>query len=348
MNVNRKELVNILSALRPGLNKKELIQQSSHFIFFKDKIAVYNDKICITHPYKSELEFSVKGEEFYQLLNGISDDELEFSIKEQKIKIKSESTKSTMALLAEDQKTVSSKIKLLEENMGKWHPLPNNFTEALALCYFSASPDLTMGVKACICIIKDMCYATDGYRACSYKMDIPIKYNFNIPAKSALELTKFPVTEYCFSGDKWLCFKTEEGVIFSCSIIEGEFPVDKCENIFSEVKNLFVVELPPEVKQLINEVLILASDDSHTGKSISITLEENMLYVKAENELGFVEKNTEIDYEEESISIFTNSNFFLQILERSCEMYIGKNTLFFAIPNFLHVMMKSNVPKKED
>ena len=34
-----------------------------------DKIAVYNDKISITHPYESEEKFSVKGEEFFKLIS---------------------------------------------------------------------------------------------------------------------------------------------------------------------------------------------------------------------------------------------------------------------------------------
>lgn len=347
MIVNRNELVPILSALRPGLNKKEFVQQSCHFLFFEDKIAVYNDKISITHPYQSESTFSVKGEEFYKILEGINDDDVDISIKNQKLKIKAKTTSSEMTLLTDDQNTIAKKINALEENMGGWKKLPDNFIEALTLCSFSASPDLTTGIKSCVCFVGDVAHASDGYRASRFFLNKKMPFDFNIPAKTAFELIKFPITECCISN-KWLCFKTEEGVIFSCSSIEGEFPIEKANTLFSEMEKLEVIELPSELEKTIKEVLILASDDSSAGKKIDITLDENMLYVKAENELGYVKKTIEIDYEYEPVRIIVNSNFFIQILDKALEMYIGKQALFFATPNFNHVMTKTQVSKEED
>lgn len=349
MQVDRKELRDILAALRPGLNRKEFVQQTCHFMFFKDKIAVYNDKICITHPFESEEEFSVKGEEFFRLIDGITDDELELTIKNSKLKINSDSTSSSIILLAEDQNTVSSKIKELEENMSKWKPLPSNFTEALSLCSFAASPDLSRGVKACVCFVGDTCYASDGQRGSIYQMDAELKDIFNIPAKSAMELSKFPVTEYCLSN-KWLCFKTEDDVLFSCSPIEGSFPYVQLAKFFNDLENLPVIELPQELKSIINEVLILASTDDNvsSGKVISILLEEGKLYVKAENSLGFVKKTIAVDFEEDDpVHLLINSNFLSQILDISVEMYVAEKYIFFANKNFRHLMIKMNSEKEE-
>lgn len=340
MKVNRKELVDILSALRPGLEKKEIVQQTCHFIFFKDEIAVYNGSVCISFPFESETEFSVKGEEFFRLINGIPDEEIDLIIKNKTIQVLSENTSSKMALLSEELNILPEKIKLLEEKMSKWKVLPTNFLEALSLCYFSASPDLTKGVKACVCLLGDKCYATDTYRASLYEMNSVVEDDFNIPARTVMELIKFPVIEYCLSNN-WLCFRTEEGLIFSCSHIEGQLPIDKIDKLLEELETLSVTEIPQELKQTITEVMMLASDDSHIGKNILISLGENKLLVKAQNELGYVEKNIEVDYENDPLAFATNSNFILQILEKSNEMYVGEKSLFFAIPNFKHVMMKS-------
>ena len=339
MKVNRKELVNILSLLRPGLNKDEKGKETCHFIFFTDQITVYNDKMCIIHPFESEDEFSVKGEEFYRLINGITDEEIDLIVKNNKIKIKSKTTSSQLALLEEDQKNVSEKIISLEENYSKWIKLPSNFIEALSLCHFSASSDLTMGANSCVQIVGDKCYATDNVRASYYTMDETMK-NFNIPAKTVIELIKFPITEYCYNK-KWVSFKTDDDVIFSCATVGEIFDCSQIDRLFLELENLPVVELPDELKQTIIEVLILASDDVRTGKRIFISLNKNSLLVRAENELGFVEKTIEIDYEEEPLEMGINSNFITQILDRSYEMYIGEKSLYFAVPNFFHIMMKA-------
>jgi DNA polymerase III sliding clamp (beta) subunit (PCNA family) len=342
MEVNKKELQNILSLLRPGLNKKELAEQSSHFIFFKDKIAVFNDKICITHPFESEDVFSIKGDEFYRLISGISDDTVTLTVVDNKIKIKSKGTSSTMSLLQEDQQSISEKIEVLEKRMKPPKPLPPDFTTALSLCGFTASSDLTQGVRACVCIKDNLCCSTDGYRASKYELSEPLEDVLHIPAKSALELSKFPVVEYCFS-DKWACFKTEEGVIFSCSLISGEFPFEKAVSFFDELDGLTTIELPSELKQVVDETLMLASEDSaHSGKIVTLHFENNELNVSANNNLGNVSKMIEMDFEEEPIDLEINSNFLSQILNKSTEMYVG-DKIFFITPEFQYLMTKRNV-----
>ena len=54
MKIDRKELRNILAAIKPGLGKKEFVNQTCHFMFFPDKIATFNERICIMHPFKKE------------------------------------------------------------------------------------------------------------------------------------------------------------------------------------------------------------------------------------------------------------------------------------------------------
>jgi DNA polymerase III sliding clamp (beta) subunit (PCNA family) len=336
MEINKKELQNILSLLRPGLNKKELAEQSSHFIFFKDKIAVFNDKFCITHPFESEDVFSIKGEEFYRLISGISEDEITLTVVDTKIKIKSKSTSSTMSLLEEDRQSISEKIEMLEKRMGKWKPLPSDFITALSLCGFTTSTDLTQGVRACVCFNDNLCCSSDGYRVSKYEISQSLP-EINIPYKSAAELSKFPVIEYCFS-DKWACFRTEENVIFSCSLITGDFPFEKAVSFFDELANLSVIELPVDLKQTIDETLMLAVDDSSfAGKVVFLHFENNQLSVLASNDLGNVSKTIECDYEEEPIDLEINSNFLSQILNKSTEMYIGTK-IFFVTPDFQYLM----------
>jgi DNA polymerase III sliding clamp (beta) subunit (PCNA family) len=341
MRIDTRELRNILSLLRPALNKRELAQQTSHFIFFKDKIAVFDTKICITHPFESDYVFSIKGEEFHRLINGISEDELTLTIDDKKTKaeIRTDSTSSTMKLLDEDQDKYSEKIKSLEKKMGKWKKLPKDFIEALSLCSFTTSTDLTEGVRTCICFKDDYAYSCDGHRVSRYKLSEPAEDDINVPIRAAIELIKFPVTEYCFSGE-WLCFRTDEDVTFSCLAINGDFPFEKISKPFKELEELSTIELPEELKQTIDETLMLASEDTaFAGKIITLHLENNEILVTASNDLGNVSKRVSFDYEETPIDIKINSSFLYQILNKSTEMYIGE-MIFFVTPNFQHFMVK--------
>jgi DNA polymerase III sliding clamp (beta) subunit (PCNA family) len=173
-----------------------------------------------------------------------------------------------------------------------------------------------------------------------YLLSVPMEDELHIPAKSAMELSKFPVTEYCFSN-KWVCFKTDDDVIFSCSVIDGDFPYEKLQNFFKEMTDLPIIELPSELKQTIDETLMLASNDSITsGKVINLHFEKNELTVSASNDLGEVTKTLGIDFEEEPIDVTINASLISQIINKATEFSIGENKVFFANPEFQHLMVK--------
>ena len=51
MKINRKELLDTLSIVSPGVSNKEMaIEQATTFAFLKDRVVTYNDEISISHP----------------------------------------------------------------------------------------------------------------------------------------------------------------------------------------------------------------------------------------------------------------------------------------------------------
>ena len=45
MKINRKELLEVLSLIKPGLSNNEMVEQSTHFIFEAGEVYTYNDQI---------------------------------------------------------------------------------------------------------------------------------------------------------------------------------------------------------------------------------------------------------------------------------------------------------------
>jgi len=341
MKTDRMELRNKLAALKPGLAKREFIAQATHFIFFDNLIATFNDKILITTPFECDVVFSVKGEEFFRLIDGITDDTINIELKDKKIKVRSSSTSSSMATISEDQNNLPELIKKMLENMDEWKILPSDFLNAISLCAFSASNDLSSGVRACISIVGNRCYATDGNRVSRYCMEDNIKEkDFNIFSKEAMELSKFPVVDYCIH-DKWVHFKTADGVTFSTSFIKGELPVKKIEEIFSDIEKYPSLELPDNLKVTLDNVTMLASDlTNNSGRATYLHIEDGEIIVKASNDLGWVEKNLRCKYDGEPIDIGINNRFLAQILQKTATLSWFENKLYFSSGNFLHALMQ--------
>ena len=339
MKVNREELRNILAALKPGLAKREFVAQACHFIFSKTDVTTFNDKVCISCPYETDEAFSVKGEEYFRLIDGIKDPEINISVVENKVKVRSKTTTASMTTIADDQNTLPEVINTLKKGMKDWKPLPKTFTEGVSLCAFSTSSDLTRGVNACVNIKGDGCFSLDTARSSMFTMDGEIEDELFIVGKEAMELAKFPVVEYCTDG-RWGHFRTADDITFSCSLLKGSFPLEKMIETFDRMGDMPHIEFPPDLKEVVNSVIILASDIlDKSGKFVKIKIEDGEILVKAENELGWAEKTIRTKYKGETLNISINANFLSQILDKSTGLTCEGKKIHFSSGSFQHLVM---------
>ncbi len=343
MKYKTQEFRNMLLALRPGLNNKEFTSQSCHFIFYKDLSATFNDLVCITHPFNGDVQFSVKGEEFFKIIDSIPDEELTITVEEKRILVTSASTKAKMPRLNEELAVLYNRVKDMLKGMTDWKPLPKDFVEAISLCAFAASPDLTKNSGACVCTVDEYCVATDGQRASVFLMDDVVPDRLKIIAKDALELSKFPVVEYC-QTEKWNHFRTQDGVTFSRGDVEGEFTkLDKILDFMSVMDDKLEVKLPNNLKEMISGVTVLATDIlDKSGKFLSITIKDDELSLSASGDQGEIEKVAACEYKGEPIIFNINNKFFSQVLEKATTLKFFQNYLYFNSGNFHHILMTYN------
>lgn len=357
MMVDRKKLRNILAMLRPGLADRELSGQACYFIFFENEIVTYNDTMCISHPFESDALFSVKGKEFFQLIDGITDDEINIEVRRKKtkkkvdgevaeesdsrfIRVESESTVSRMSLLPDEMNKYPEKIDDIKASIGKWKLAPSGLLEGMSLCSFSVSRDITKGAIACVGVIDDKCWGIDYSRASVYSMDSSIKNTVFIPGKQAEELSKFPITKYNIS-ENWIHFRTDDGVTCSIQKVSGVFPYEGIKAIFEKMSEVEPIDLPDKFKGAVENVIVLASDLSdRSGKRIDVHFEGGEIHIEGSNDLGWVEKIIPFEYDKDPIHIKINSKFLLQILNRSTQFAVKKEIVYFCNGPFQHIIMQ--------
>lgn len=331
MKVKREELLKILAAVKPGLAKKELVEQATHFIFAGKNIITYNDRICISHPFETDFSCSVKADDFYKLLLKMEADEVELVYDKDVLLIKSGKVKSGMA--ASKDTKVLDLVDLLELDKQKWLTIPEGFTEGIYLCMFSISKDVSQGFLSCLGVQGDMIMSSDDVRISSYKMKSKIKKNFLIPLTSVIELIKFKPIKYSVS-DAWVYFKTEDDVCFSSRNVEGEFP-DLQEYFKTEGLEL---KLPKELRSAIDLTMIMAEGEVDLSKKISVSIGPDGITCRGEKETGWVEKEVEFKYKGKKITFFINPQFFGQVLSKSTVMTLGEGKALFESDQFKHIM----------
>lgn len=334
MKFQRKELVDILSAVRPALSKKDIVEQATHFIFTKDRLTTYNDYICISHPLKSGLECSVDADKLFRVLSNIQEGEVDLSYDGKQMLVKSGKVRSGLAALKEGEvnKYITDLGKDYEGK--KWKSLPEDFSEGIFLCMFSAARDMSTGPLTGVHVEGESIFSSDDLRISNYKMSSKIDDELLIPVKSIIELVKFKINKYIVTKS-WVHFKTKDEVTFSSRILKDKFP-DATK--FFETEGT-AVRFPKEMQSVIKVVSVLAEGDIDIDRKIQVSVGNGVITCRGEREIGWIERDIETKYKGRAITFNINPLFLHQVLDKSAKMTVGENKALFETEKFRHVMV---------
>jgi len=336
MKIKRQELVDILAAVRPGLAKKAIIEQATHFIITGNEIVTYNDRVCVSHPFKTDFSCSVSAEELYKILVGISHEEIDIQYKNQKIYIRGKGLDAGLTTSAIDDivKKVES-LKINEAAIQKTS-LPENFVEAINMCIFSTSKDLTNVGMTCLLLEDEYIASTDDLRISEYKMKSKIDCSILLPVVAAIELVRYNIKEYCLI-DSWVYFFDASNTCFCARLVRADFPEYKP---FMEGFNDQKIQFPDNIIQMIETTSILASGETEQDKEVEIEIVKGMLKIKSKNNIGWIENEIEISNAnfDNSIQFAINPFFMAKIMNHTKTMFYGGNKALFQSGEFRHVI----------
>lgn len=337
MKVNTNDLCDVLTDVKPGLSNKEIIEQSSHFVFDDDLIRTYNDQITITAFFDTDLKGAVSASNFYKLVSKITDEEVEIVMDESDnaFLIQGNKIKSSVAI---DQEIKLPEIKVPEPEGKEWISLPDNFIEGLTFAIFSASSNMLTQALTCLWVSQDCIVSSDNFRATLFDLSEDTELDFLIPASAAKELVKYNPTSVVVE-ESWLHFKDENDTIFSCrTFMNTEYP----EAIFDlfEIEGV-EVKLPDGFNDAIARAESMTTCEFTQDKTIQLEMEKGKLTCRGAGTYGWVEETTNVNYKGKKISLKVQPDFLMQILKHLQTMTVGDH-LKFTGPSFQHVISLSD------
>jgi DNA polymerase III sliding clamp (beta) subunit (PCNA family) len=314
-----------------------VVEQATHLCFSGTDVATFNDMICVIVPFKTDISYSIKESDFSKIVDKIDETDFELTLEDENLLIKSKKTKAKLSTVVGETALVTHLIEDIKQNMigkGFWKPLPKDFTDGLYLTSFSASKDLTTGIRSCCAIRKDGIYTTDNIRISNYIMEGEME-EILLPAKDASELVKYKVVEYGVS-ENWAHFRTADGVIFNCKVMRGDYPFDTLDSLFVDAKP--TLSFPADLKESVESVITLAEGEGDSDKSILLTVEKGKITCKAERERGWITKTVESDYLGEKFEMLINPVFLAAVLNHATEFTLLEGKGQFQCGNFYHLL----------
>jgi len=338
--MKKQEILKALEAVKPGLAHKDLIEQSTSFAFMKNRVVTFNDEISVSYPIDIGIEGAVRAEEFYSLLNKIKtkkDDEIELTQEENEIRITGKKIIAGIKLQSE----INLPLDEIDEMGDNWEEVPKELFSALKLCVFTASRDMSRPILTCLHCSesKEAVYASDSYRISKANV-AGIKQGFSIPATIINELVKYNFSHYQVKPN-WIHFKGEDGILFSFRTIEGEFPVEACEenlNVSGEK-----IHFPSEMGEVLERSEIFAKRETPLDQEVQINIKGKRLTVSGQGDSGWIkEKMSVSNTVKKEINFVINPIFLQQILKETTACVVGEQLILFSSKAFKHAIVLCN------
>ena len=329
MKIEKNKLKEALEIVKPGLASKEMIEQSTSFCFLDNKVVTYNDEISISHPIEIELTGAINAVELYAFVNKAKEKELDLSVTDNEILIKSGRSRAGL--------TLQSEIKLPLEEIGeikKWKKLPADFTAGLKFAMGAASRDMSSPVLTCVHCKENYLVGCDNFRIAKFELSgkIPVK-EFLLPADTAAKVIKLFPDEIALS-EGWVHFKTNTGTILSCRIFEDKYP-DVEEHLQGKGTGL---TFPKNTNEILERAGVFAKRDHMLDEMVEISVNKGRLQVKAESASGWFKETEKVNCKEE-IQFNITPYLLRDILTETLNGTIMENKLLFSSENWKYMTL---------
>jgi DNA polymerase III sliding clamp (beta) subunit (PCNA family) len=325
MEINRKEFLETLKRLSPAITQKEVISQSTDFIFSGEKIITYNGDLCISANFKTEFSGAINGKTLYNFLSSLKEDTFEITKTENNFILKSGKIKSKI-------KSKDIQSDYVNYEIEKFTEISSDLFSAIKMSLFSVSTDDGKFPLNCVYVNNDSVMTCDNIRASKIKIE-PANTAFLIPHNIAKILIQYKdfASFYTEEGDKWLHLKTDNDIVYSFHMVFGDYP--DLEFLFNPDSEGLIFEFPEELKGSIDSTVVFNDEileivaREGTVKCMSTGI-DGTVYATIEHEIpGDIHFNI-------------NPVFLKEILSHGNECIIYDDTLLFSTDSFIHVLAK--------
>lgn len=333
MQIDRQELLNVLTKVQPATAKNKSIEQSDYFIFQNKMIQTYNDEISIYHPIDLDINGAIEASTFKDIISKLKTKEVNIETNEKELII-SKGKKMKIGLPL--KKEITSPFYDVE-SIENWKDLPTNFLDGIKFGSFCiADQNAGMAVLQCMYIDNDTIKASDGARLITYKLTSEMT-SFLITGTAAKQLVKYPIEKYHIT-DEWLFFKTNEGVVFGCRVFFEAYP-DIASILDMTGSNL---TFPNSIIPILNKAEITAEDDENKkGKVVLVEFNEKQITVKSKSSKGWFKEFIDTEMDQGSFSFSINANYLKEILGNltNCIIDDDASKIKFVGENWNHIVM---------
>lgn len=318
MKVNREQLLSELSLVRPGLSSREIIQQSSCFVFDGREVLTFNDEIaCRLELDQLEITGAVQAEALLAILDKLPDEELDVSENDAgELEFRG---KGRRFGLTREQEIFLPIDRV--ETPSKWYKLPVGFGEAAGLVARCAGEDESQFAMTCAHLTPDFMESCDNQQALRHELDTGVDKPVLVRATSLKPVASLGMDAVAVT-DAWLHLRNPAGLIYSCRLFHEDYP--NLDKIISGRGHR--IQLPKGLVETSDRAKIFAEDKAGTPK-IMVKLKEGKMLLEGAGMSGWYREVREVAYDGPAIEFTIQPDLLKHLCEHHSEASVSADAI---------------------
>jgi DNA polymerase III sliding clamp (beta) subunit (PCNA family) len=330
MNIQREEFLTKLQQVTPGLSTREIIDQSSCFVFTGKTLATFNDDVACRLAMKTDFVGAVQAAPLLDILRKLTEETIDISFTKvedgHQLIMKGKHKRIGIRMEAEIALPVNT-----VERPEQWKTLPLEFSEAISIVKECAGRDETHFHLTCIHIHPKWVEACDGFQISRYKLASGIEKPFLVRKESLKHIVSLNMLEFS-ETPAWVHFKNDTGLILSCRRYLEEY---------QDMSGILKVEghpvqLPKGLVEAVQKATVFSSQSTEDNM-VLIQIRDGKLKLTGEGVNGWYEEIKAIKYTGEPMKFLISPILLGQLVQKHNECQIGNKRLCVTGKNFRYV-----------
>lgn len=324
--VNREQLLQELESVMAGLSARDIIEQSSCFVFKGKQVITYNDEIACRRSCEIDIEGAVQAKPLVDLLRKMTEEKISIEPGEHELRVSGRRKSAGIRM--------ESEIALPIENVEmpkKWKTLPEDFVEAVNTVKECASNDQQTPILTCLHIHPDRIEASDNYQVMRYKCQTPVSSSVLVKRDSIRNIVALDVTKFA-ETDNWIHFRNGSKMVLSCRRYEESYPdIDGLLSFKGEK-----VVLPKGLTDAVDKAKDFSADNPDDNQ-IKVIIRPGKFRIRGEGASGWYTEFTKTKYDGPAISFYISPETLISLTTRANECEIGSGRLRVDAGKFVYV-----------
>jgi hypothetical protein len=324
--VKRDLFLDQLEAVFPGTSPKEIIEQSSYFVFKDGQVLTFNDEVACAIPTDVKVTGAVKASPLLALLRMLEDEHVEVGVEEGEFRVKGKRKDAGVPMDASILLPIDA-----VERPEKWRKLDQEFTEAVKQVSRCAGSDASKFALTCLHLTAGFVEACDNFQVMRYEVKTGLKTDALVRKDSIVELVRFDMTEVG-QTDSWVHFRSPKGLVMSFRVHLDNYP--DLSPILDASGG--AVAFPRGIGQAAKKAEIFSSQNADANR-VLVEVRPDRMRITGRGTLGWYRETSALKYSGPAMKFLIHPELLADLAADHSECQMSDSRLIVEAERFRYV-----------